>query len=311
MVAPEARWQALLPVLRPWPLAVAFSGGLDSRFLCFSLRRAGCDVLALHATGPHVPQAESAAARRWARAQGLPLLEVRHDPLSLPEVAVNSRERCYACKRALMRRLRDALSAAGGCRILCDGSNADDLTAFRPGQRAVREAGVLSPLALAGLRKQELRDLGASWGLDDPQQAARPCLLTRLAYGMHPEPALLARLAAAETDLAALPGLGDFRLRLTPEPVLQAAVLPDGLRPQVRQVLDAHGFGGAGMVEGTVSGFFDRRDDVFLRGSPFLLPMPVAFCVATGTASWSRSLPVYEGLPRRPDKGGGYFPRKQ
>ena len=244
MVAPEARWQALLPVLRHWPLAVAFSGGLDSRFLCFALRRAGCDVLALHATGPHVPQAESAAARRWARAQGLPLLEVRHDPLSLPEVAVNSRERCYACKRALMRRLREALAAAGGCRILCDGSNADDLTAFRPGQRAVREAGVLSPLALAGLHKQELRDLGASWGLDDPQQAARPCLLTRL--------------AAAEADLAALPGLGDFRLRLTPEPVLQAAVLPDGLRPRVMQVLDAHGFGGAGMVEGTVSGFFDR-----------------------------------------------------
>ena len=114
MVAPEARWQALLPVLRPWPLAVAFSGGLDSRFLCFALRRAGCDVLALHATGPHVPQAESAAARRWARAQGLPLREVRHDPLSLPDVAVNSRERCYACKRALMRRLREALAAAGG-----------------------------------------------------------------------------------------------------------------------------------------------------------------------------------------------------
>lgn len=226
MVAPEARWQALLPVLRHWPLAVAFSGGLDSRFLCFALRRAGCDVLALHATGPHVPQAESEAARRWARAQGLPLLEVRHDPLSLPEVAVNSRERCYACKRALMRRLR--------------------------------EAGVLSPLALAGLHKQELRDLGASWGLDDPQQAARPCLLTRLAYGMSPEPALLARLAAAEADLVALPGLGDFRLRLTPEPVLQAAVLPDGLRPRVMQVLDAHGFGGAGMLEGTVSGFFDR-----------------------------------------------------
>ena len=117
---------------------------------------------------------------------------------------------------------------------------------------------MLSPLALAGLHKQELRDLGASWGLDDPQQAARPCLLTRLAYGMSPEPALLARLAAAEADLAALPGLGDFRLRLTPEPVLQAAVLPDGLRPRVMQVLDAHGFGGAGMVEGTVSGFFDR-----------------------------------------------------
>ena len=117
---------------------------------------------------------------------------------------------------------------------------------------------MLSPLALAGLRKQELRDLGAAWGLDDPQQAARPCLLTRLAYGMHPGPALLSRLAAAEADLAALPGLGDFRLRLTPAPVLQVAALPDGLRPWVMRVLDAHGFGGAEIVEGTVSGFFDR-----------------------------------------------------
>ena len=75
---------------------------------------------------------------------------------------------------------------------------------------------------------------------------------------MHPGPALLSRLAAAEADLAALPALGDFRLRLTPAPVLQVAALPDGLRPRVMRVLDTHGFGGAEIVEGTVSGFFDR-----------------------------------------------------
>ena len=68
----------------------------------------------------------------------------------------------------------------------------------------------------------------------------------------------VARLAAAEADLAALPALGDFRLRLTPAPVLQVAALPDGLRPRVMRVLDTHGFGGAEIVEGTVSGFFDR-----------------------------------------------------
>ena len=85
MVAPEARWQALLPVLRHWPLAVAFSGGLDSRFLCFALRRAGCDVLALHATGPHVPQAESEAARRWARAQGCPCWKCGTIPFPCPK----------------------------------------------------------------------------------------------------------------------------------------------------------------------------------------------------------------------------------
>ena len=34
-------------------LAVAYSGGLDSRFLCYAAARAGASVLALHCHGPH------------------------------------------------------------------------------------------------------------------------------------------------------------------------------------------------------------------------------------------------------------------
>ena len=47
-------------------LAVAYSGGVDSRFLCLALQREGIPFLALHAGGPHVPEAESRTAIRIA-----------------------------------------------------------------------------------------------------------------------------------------------------------------------------------------------------------------------------------------------------
>lgn len=251
-------------------MAVALSGGLDSRFLCHMALAAGCDVLALHAAGPHVPPAESEAARRWARERGLRVLEVPYDPLALPEVAANSRERCYACKRGLLAALRRALAAAGEAdRVLCDGGNADDLRAFRPGLRAVAEAGVRSPLALAGLDKNSIRALARTTGLERPDQAARPCLLTRLAYGLRPQARLLARLARAEAALAALDetdrdahgpagGFGEFRLRLTPTPFFQATRLPARLEGAVEELLAAQGFAPAVLrATGTVSGFFD------------------------------------------------------
>lgn len=273
MVADVEAADRLRAVLSGLPrLAVALSGGLDSRFLCHMALASGCDVLALHGEGPHVPEEESAAARAWAQSRGLRLITFVHDPLALPEVAANSRERCYACKRALIGGMRATLTVAGEAgRALCDGGNADDQRAFRPGLRAVAEAGVRSPLAEAGLTKAAIRELARATGLDRPEQAARPCLLTRLAYGMRPDAALLARVAAAEAALAALDaadreaygaagGFGDFRLRLTPEPVLQCARLPERLAPAAEAVLAEQGFAPFSVVTGgTVSGFFDAR----------------------------------------------------
>jgi len=254
---------ALRHILNGLPgLAVAFSGGLDSRFLCHAARLCGCEPVALHAQGPHMAAAESMAARGWAQTCGLKMLSVPFDPLPLPEVAVNSRERCYACKRGLIRALRERLRTHGLQPLpLCDGSNADDTRAFRPGLRALAEAGVRSPLAEAGLGKAEIHALAAETGLDRPDQQARPCLLTRLAYGIAPSASALASLAAAETALMALPGMsavGDFRLRLTPAPVLQLTALPESLRPRLKSVLDTYGFAGCRLqTVGQVSGFYD------------------------------------------------------
>ena len=253
---------ALARVLGGLPrMAVAYSGGLDSRFLCHAALLCGCDVLAVHVSGPHIPAQESAGATAWAQQRGLPLRTARFDPLALPEVATNSPQRCYDCKTGLVHLLRGelaALACEGQGHVLCDGTNADDLQAYRPGLRALEEGCVRSPLAEAGLSKAAIREAARATGLDRPDQRARPCLLTRMSYGMRPDAPTLARLAAAEDDLAKAGPLGDFRLRLTPEAVLQAESMPDSLRQQVQNILQRHGFWPCKMeIGGRVSGFYD------------------------------------------------------
>ena len=253
---------ALARVLGALPyMAVAYSGGLDSSFLCHAALLCGCNVLAVHVFGPHIPPQESAGAKVWAQQRGLPLRTAGFDPLALPEVATNSSQRCYGCKTGLVSLLRGELAALaeqGQGRVLCDGTNADDLLSYRPGLRALEEGCVRSPLAEAGLSKADIRKAASATGLDRPDQRARPCLLTRMAYGMRPDAAILARLATAEAELAEIGPLGDFRLRLTPEPVLQAENLPDLRRHEVQNILQRYGFWPCKMEIGaSVSGFYD------------------------------------------------------
>ena len=217
------------------PLALAFSGGLDSRFLAHTaarLAQEGVQARLFHIRGPHVQWAESAEALTWARARGFGITLVSLNPLTVPEVRANSKLRCYHCKRFLFTTLLEAVSAhpafAGQKPILCDGSNHSDLDALRPGLRALEELGVRSPLAEAGLSKEDIRRLAARTGLDRPDQHARPCLLTRFAYGLMPTPEVLAALEAAENSLDRLlaahaPHVPEFRLRLVAGPDLASS----------------------------------------------------------------------------------------
>ena len=175
---------------------IAYSGGLDSRFLSHAVQLAGLRPVLYHITGPHIPDAETAFACGWAAERGFVLHLLPVDPLTLPAVASGARDRCYHCKKELFTRI-----LALGARPLCDGSNLSDRGGYRPGLRALAELGVRSPLAEAELSKAQIRQLARETGLERPEQRARPCLLTRLDYDLAPESGLLAQLAAMEAVL--------------------------------------------------------------------------------------------------------------
>lgn len=198
------------------PALLACSGGLDSRFLAHICRRWELDVAAVFVTGPHLTPQEIAFAKGWITRSGMPLHLLPFNPLHDERARQNQRDRCYHCKRAIFSRIIVLAEDLARPYVL-DGSNFSDAQLFRPGSAAVKELGVQSPLALAGLEKSEIRQAAQRTGMDWPDQPSRSCLMTRLDYGLVPTESLLARLALAEDALARL-GLREFRLRVALPP---------------------------------------------------------------------------------------------
>lgn len=209
---PVSLVEALNTAVKNNVIRIAYSGGLDSRFLAFCSKLAGLDVQLLHISGPHVAPEETKEALTLAAAMGLSVRTIEINPLDCLDISSLGNDRCYACKRLLFRTLLDLDPAFP----LCDGSNASDADLYRPGRRAIQELGIISPLALAGLTKSDIRQWSAKLGLPHPEQRARPCLLTRFPYGTAISREELRVIAQAEKFVAEHP-VGRclaFRLRM-------------------------------------------------------------------------------------------------
>lgn len=201
-------------------VTVAYSGGLDSRFLAFCAKNFGFKVRLLHVAGSHIAAQESQEAVDFARRMGL-VCEVVHLKLPTPqELAAAQKRRCYVCKSAIFSQLK-ALALGGK---LCDGTNASDALVFRPGAQALKELGIYSPLQAAGFAKADIRATGKLLGFDSPEQMARPCLLTRFPYGVEPTPEKLSVIAQVESWIDAHEKANPLRVRLR---------YPDGRLPEL------------------------------------------------------------------------------
>ena len=190
--------------------ALAYSGGLDSRFLAHAAQRFGFEPVLLHIVGPHIPPEETDYARHWAASRELAYEELPADPLDLALVASGDRRRCYACKRNLFSLLKARTDLP-----LCDGTNASDAGQYRPGIRAVEELGILSPLASAGLTKADIRRLSREAGLFTWDKPSYACLATRIPTGCEITAEKLQKTEKAEDFLFSL-GFSDFRVRMMP-----------------------------------------------------------------------------------------------
>ena len=211
--APVAVPQALREFFHEHPrLALAFSGGTDSAYLLYAAAACGCDVRAFYAASAFQPAFERADAERLAAEVGAPLTVVPLDVLAVDAVRGNPADRCYHCKRAIFSALIEAARSAGYDAIM-DGTNASDDAGDRPGMRALAELGVLSPLRLCGVTKDEVRARSREAGLFTWDKPAYACLATRVPAGTPITPDMLRRIEGAENALFAL-GFTDFRVRL-------------------------------------------------------------------------------------------------
>ncbi|MDR0400382.1 MAG: ATP-dependent sacrificial sulfur transferase LarE, partial [Treponema sp.] len=162
--------------------AVAFSGGVDSSFLCHAAAAAlGPHAAAITIVSPMLPKSELDCAARIARQVGIEHILVEEGEID-EEVAANPRERCYFCKKLEFRGIIAAAKERGIGTVL-DGSNLDDLGDYRPGLKALEELGVMSPLREAGMTKADIRELSRRFDLPTWDKPAFACLASRIPYG--------------------------------------------------------------------------------------------------------------------------------
>jgi len=167
-------------------MALAYSGGVDSSILLAVARGAGIDVLPL--------TFDIAKARE------------------IPQVRNNAKDRCYHCKKLMMSTFRKE-AGEKGYEVLCDGTNSDDRKQYRPGLKALEEEGVRSPIAEAGLTKEQLREIGRELGLPVADKPSSPCLLTRFPYDIYVSEDMLATVGKAE-DIVKAAGHPACRVRV-------------------------------------------------------------------------------------------------
>lgn len=199
-------------------IALAFSGGVDSSLLLAVLKElhdeAPFPLLALTLHSIFQRPEELEEVRKAAGKAGIELKLFGCDPLSIPEVKYNPPDRCFWCKRYLFSEIRD-FAAARGIRTVIDGTNADDRKSYRPGLAALKELGILSPLAELGITKAEVRRMAAELHLECAEKPSAPCMATRFEYGSLLTEELIRKAIDGEDLIRKLvPSVHDVRLRI-------------------------------------------------------------------------------------------------
>ena len=162
---------------------VAFSSGVDSTFLLrVAHEELGDRVVAATARSHSFPNRELDEATAFCRAEGVRHVVIDSEELDIPGFAENPPDRCYHCKKELFSKLL-AFARDNGLAAVLEGSNIDDDGDYRPGRRAIRELGIVSPLHEAGLTKTEIRALSRKMGLPTSDKPSFACLASRFPYG--------------------------------------------------------------------------------------------------------------------------------
>ena len=158
------------------------------------------------------PACDLEIAERVAKELGAIHKIIQVNEMELEAIRTNPVNRCYICKHHLFATLLD-FAKEEGIPCVMDGTNESDLHVYRPGIQALRELGVISPLAQCGLEKKDVKAFAADLGISVASRPSMPCMATRLPYGTSFDMDVLKRIEKGEDYLRSVFG-GNVRLRL-------------------------------------------------------------------------------------------------
>ncbi len=197
-------------------ICLAFSGGVDSSLLlkvaADAAGKTGKDVYAVTFDSRLHPSCDLEIAARVAKELGGIHKVVSVNELEQEEIRFNPVNRCYLCKKKLFQSLKDYAKEMNILYIM-DGTNEDDLHVYRPGIKALRELGIISPLAELHITKAQVKELASWYGISVASRPSAPCMATRLPYGTEIDYDILNLIGKGEEFVSSLVK-GNVRLRL-------------------------------------------------------------------------------------------------
>lgn len=205
--------------IEPYTFAlVCLSGGLDSCLLLKEVQDIMSDqVNAITFSSPLQTQRSIKDAKICANELGIKHLIIDYKPLEEEGIRANNTERCYLCKTKMFSIAYGLESYKGQDIVMLDGTHIGDDPVSRPGMRACKEFGILSPWRELGYGKEEIRNLAKDEGLYLWDRPSDSCLATRFPWNYRLTVAELNKLERAEEALRGF-GLKDFRLRPADSP---------------------------------------------------------------------------------------------
>lgn len=202
-------------------IVVAFSGGVDSSLIlkitCTLAKAKGNKVYAVTLSTSLHPMNNINIARRVADELGAVHIVLEIDELKDAGIIDNPVDRCYLCKSHLFKMLKKK-AAELNVDTVFDGTNEDDMHVYRPGIKALEELKIISPLALAGFTKEDVRNLAEEYEISVSNRPSTPCLATRFPYGTHLSNKEMRRVEKGEEFIKKL-GFYNVRLRIHGEVV--------------------------------------------------------------------------------------------
>ena len=194
-------------------VVVAYSGGVDSTFLLRVAQETlgNENVLAVTALSPLFPERELAGAKRMTQEMGVRHILMESNELEIEGFSKNPSNRCYFCKKELFEKMQN-LAQKEAISYVVEGSTLDDERDHRPGRRAIQELGIRSPLQVARMTKEDVRELSRALGLPTWDKPSFACLASRFPYGEEITPEGLKMVDEAEDFLFRL-GFKQVRVR--------------------------------------------------------------------------------------------------
>lgn len=206
---------------------VCFSAGIDSTLLlAVAAEQLKEKAVGLTAVSPSLPESELAAAREIAAQLHAKVEFVSSHELERPGYAQNGQDRCFHCKTELYE-IAEKRRVELGLAHVINGTNADDLSDYRPGLDAATNAGVRSPLLELGFTKASIRAVSLELGLPIWDKPAAACLSSRIPYGTEVTRERLAQVERLEAELRQL-GFRQVRVRWH-DKIARIEVTPDEL----------------------------------------------------------------------------------